>query len=184
MQDKPEPLQIKKSKITPVSLPQKRGQFGPPGSAEGDETKSRAERRRDHRTEQKQKKKILGAIKKRQQELQKPLRYKDMGLIVSQVFGQLQPVFRNLQDQLDKLSYLPDYIAECMTGITVTDKEQFTLPSVGGFEEWFEKLKADLEAQESSGEEGEPVKGQAMAVEEEAQRDDSDTEVAQEEQVT
>jgi len=183
MQDKPEPLQVKKSKVTPVSLPDKRGQFGPPGHTESEAPKSRAERRRDHRAEAKQKKKILGAIKKRQQELQKPLRHKDIGFIVSQVFGQLQPVFQNIQNQLDKLSYLPDYIAECMTGVMVVDKEHYEPPSIAGFEEWFEKLKADLEAQESSGEEGEPVEGQAMAAQNEEEQDDSETEVTQEEQV-
>ena len=102
-----------------------------------------------------------------------------MQLIVSQVFGQLRPLIQGMQDHFDKLDYLPDYLADVMNG----ERE----PSISDFDEWFKELVAELEAAEkeeeapgSSGEEGEPVKGQAMAAHKEEEQGDPNTEETQE----
>ena len=170
--DKPDALKVKKSEVKPVELPEKGTQFGPPGSKDAPDTRPRHERRRDHKAEQKKKKKILGAIKKQQQESRRPLRRGDMQLIVSNVFGQLRPLVQGIQDHLDKLDYLPDYIADVLDG----EREC----SIADFDEWFKELKEQLEAEESPGEEGEPVEGQAMAAQSEEEQGDSPTEETQE----
>lgn len=169
---KPEALKVEKSEVKPVTLPEERGQVGPPGQEHAPDTRPRHERRRSQREEEKKKKKILGAIKKQSQAARKPLRHADMGLIVSQVFGQLRPLIQSMQDHFDKLDYLPDYLAD------VIDGER--KPSISDFDEWFKEVVAELEAAESPGEEGEPVEGQAMAADQEETAGDSDTEETQE----
>lgn len=139
MSDKPEALKVEKSEVKPVTLPESKGQVGPPGHLEED-TRPRHERRRSKRQDDKKKKEVLGAIKKQQQALRKPLRHADMNLIVSQVFGQLRPLIQGMQDHFDKLDYLPDYLADVMDG----ERK----PSISDFDEWFKELVAELEAAE------------------------------------
>jgi len=164
MSDKPEALKVEKSEVKPVTLPESKGQAGPPGHLEKD-TRPRHERRRSERGDAKKKKEILGAIKKQQQALRKPLRHADMNLIVSQVFGQLRPLIKGMQDHFDKLDYLPDYLADVMDG----ERE----PSISDFDEWFKEVVKQLEEEE---------KAQESSDEEE--QDDSNTEETQEEQVS
>ena len=155
MTDKPkQPLKVKESEVKPVELPDKGTQFGPPTGKEESEqdaqvdTRPRAERRRTHKQQRKQEKLLRSQIKNYNQKMARPLRYRDMPLIVSQVKMGLSQQFAAFQDQIDKLSYLPDYIGEKLSehGIIVDI-------SIAGFEEWFAELKAKLEAEDTPVEE-------------------------------
>lgn len=189
MTDKPKALEVEETEVKPPELPKKAGtNYGPPGSNKGDaevaeekaaaeaeetpaepDTRPRHERRRSQREQQKIEKEQAAAARKYMQQLAKPIRFRDMGTVVNQVAMQLHPAIMKIQDDLDKLAYLPDYISDCIGDCTfTTDGKCISVkPSIAGFEEWFAKLKAELEAEDtSSGEEGEPVEGQAMAAEE------------------
>lgn len=154
MEKKTPELKVKKSDVKPVELPDKGTQFGPPTGKEETEqdaqvdTRPRAERRRDHKAQMKQQKKLLSEVRKYQQKMARPLRYRDFPIIVQQVQMALSQQFAKIHNQLDKLSYLPDYVGERLSehGIIINI-------SIADFEEWFEKLKASLEAEDTPQEE-------------------------------
>lgn len=185
MTDKPKALEVEETKVKPPELPDKAGSnYGPPGSNKGDaevaaeteetaaaeteetpelpDDRPRAERRRSQREIQKAENEQKAALKKYEQLMAKPIRFRDMGTVVNQVYMQLHPLLKKMQDEIDKLGYLPDYLAD------IAEEFEVETPiSISHFEEWFAKVKADLEAEDtSSGEEGEPVEGQAKAAEE------------------
>jgi hypothetical protein len=164
-QAKPEPLKVKESEVKPVELPDKGTQHGPEGKREETEqdvtvdTRDRPEKRRSLRERQKEEKIMRAQIKKMTQRMARPLRHRDMQLIVNQVSVAFRPTLTKIQDDLDKLAYLPDYINDEMqkcglvgTGLNI---------SIAGFESWFDDLKAKLDAVDTSSDgEGEPVKEQ------------------------
>ena len=170
MTDKPKALKVEETEVKPVILPKKAGtNYGPPGSNKGDadvaaeetaveteetpgepDTRPRHERRRNEREQQKVEKEQAAAAKKYMQQLAKPIRFRDMGTIVNQVAMQLHPAIMKIQDDLDKLAYLPDFFAD------VLDPEENVECSIASFEEWFVKVKAELEAEDTSPEEETP----------------------------
>jgi hypothetical protein len=162
-QAKPEPLKVEESEVKPVELPD--AQPSPEHKREETEqdvtvdTRDRPEKRRSLRQQQKEEKEMRAQIKKMTQRMARPLRHRDMQLIVNQVSVAFRPTLTKIQDDLDKLAYLPDYINDEMqksglvgTGLNI---------SIAGFDEWIANLKAKLDAVDtSSGGEGEPVKEQ------------------------
>lgn len=149
--DKPKPLEVDQSEVKPVELPDKGTQYGPEREREETEqdaqvdTRPRAERRRSHKEKAKEEKAMRQQIKKVQQQMARPLRHRDMQLIVNQVMMALRPMTTRMQEEIDKLSYLPDYINEKLeaNGIILQI-------SIADFEEWFKALKAKLEAGDAS----------------------------------
>lgn len=166
MSDKPKALEVVEKDVKPPKLPTRAGtNYGPPGSSKGDDdvaaemeetlaeteetpeepdTRPRHERRRSHREKMKAEKEQRGAAKKYMQQLAKPIRFRDMNIVVNQVAMQLRPTLVKIQDDLDKLAYLPDFLADVM------DPEEDVECTISGFEEWFKKLKAELEAEDTS----------------------------------
>lgn len=149
---KPKPFHTKKSKVEPVELPDKGTQYGPEKErveTEEDiavDTRPRAERRRSRKEKTANERKMRSQFKKYQQQMAKPLRFRDMQLIVNQVVSALGERFTSIQDELDKLSYWPEYVSSCLS----EEGNIFAVkPSVTGFEEWFEEFKAKLEAEDA-----------------------------------
>ncbi|MCK5318774.1 MAG: hypothetical protein KAJ55_12730 [Anaerolineales bacterium] len=146
-QSKPEPLKVEESEVKPVELPDKDTQYGPEKEREESvqdvkvDTRDRPAKRRSLREQQKQEKAMRLQVKQITQRMARPLRHRDMQLIVNQVSMALRPTLTSIQDQLDKLSYLPDYINEQLeaSGILVQI-------SIAGFEDWIKELRAKLEA--------------------------------------
>jgi hypothetical protein len=86
------------------------------------------------------------------QQMARPLRHRDMQLIVNQVSMALRPMLTKIQDDLDKLSYLPDYISDCLGEERLGDLRGFkidAIPSIAGFDEWIANLKAKLDAEDT-----------------------------------
>ena len=147
MTDKPKPLKVEESEVKPVELPDKGTQYGPEKEREETEqdvtvdTRERPDKRRSLREQQKEEKKMRAQIKKMTQQMARPLRHRDMQLIVNQVSMALRPMLTKMQDDLDKLAYLPEYVNERLeaNGILVQI-------SIDGFDDWIQELKAKLEA--------------------------------------
>jgi hypothetical protein len=158
----------------------------------------RATARRSKRDEQKEAAAQKKAFHKYVQQMQKPVRHGEMHQILQHIeMNLLAPKLKILEDLVDKLQLLPDFIGNCLN-----ERGQFDIePSLETFEDFFEKytkrLEEEAKAEEerlaaeeekkkeeaakekeaSSGEEGEPVEGQALAAEdnEETREDVIDT---------
>ena len=142
-------LKVEKSEVKPVELPegQRASLISEEEVVEADaqvDTRPRAERRRSHKSKVAQEKGLRKQLQKYNQKMARPLRYRDFPIIVQQVQMALSQRFAAIQDQLDKLSYLPDYISE-----KLADHGILVQINIADFEEWFEKLKALLEAEDA-----------------------------------
>ena len=149
----PKELKVEKSEVKPVELPDKGTQYGPAKEeSEQDiqvDTRDRPEKHRSLRQQQKEEKKMRAQIHKMNQMMARPLRHRDMQLIVNQVNVAFRPTLAKIQDQLDTLAYLPDYINERLEASGI-----LTQISIAGFEDWIKDLKAKLEDAEDTPEEG------------------------------
>lgn len=222
-EDKIPALEIEETEVKPVELPKgavlgrnAEGQqdFGkdPNAPEETPEEPSndsgkfpRATAKRDRRAEAKKIKEQRAAFGKYVQQMRKPVRHGEMQQIIQHIeHNVIGPKLKKLDDLVDKLQLLPDFIGNCLNNALKFDIE----PSLETFEDFFEKYmerlkeeqkteaerleaeakaKAEKEAKTtkkiqkemakakekaSSGEEGEPVKGQATAADKEEQRED------------
>ena len=149
----PKELKVEKSEVKPVELPDKGTQYGPAKEeSEQDiqvDTRDRPEKHRSLRQQQKEEKKMRAQVHKMNQMMARPLRHRDMQLIVNQVNVAFRPTLAKIQDQLDTLAYLPDYINERLEASGI-----LTQISIAGFEDWIKDLKAKLEDAEDTPEEG------------------------------
>ncbi|MCK5292851.1 MAG: hypothetical protein KAR39_12650, partial [Thermoplasmata archaeon] len=165
----------------------------------------RATAKRDRKADAKKLREQKAAFQKYVQQMQKPVRHGEMQQILQHIDqNMIAPKLKRLEDLVDKLQLLPDFIGNCLN-----DEGKFDIePSLETFEDYFEKYMKKLEEEQkaeeerleaeakakaekeketteklqeemakakeeaSSGEEGEPVKGQATAADKEEQRED------------
>lgn len=154
-------LEVEQSEVEPIELPEGRrraetgdqqdfgkdpttGQDAPTSEEEEKpENESgkfpRAEKRRKHREEQAELKKQRAQQHKMMQEMQKPVRHRDLFQIYQQINQfMLAPQVKRLQDQVDKLSLIPDFLSEKLgrDDIDMVAFEEY-------YEKWLEEKKAE-----------------------------------------
>lgn len=194
MNEKVPELDIEQSKIEPLDLPEGRRKketgdqqsFGEdPSKVEEKEEPDndsgkfpRATKRRRHREKMEEAKKQRQQMHRMQQEMQQPVRRKDLMNIFQQI-GQfiVNPQISKLQEQVDKLSLLPDFLSEVLSNdkIDALAFEEY-------YEKWLEEKKAEEE--ELAQKEQEAKETAAKAAEENKEEDHNapETEEAQTEQ--
>lgn len=158
-------LEIEQSEVEPIDLPEGRrrtetgdqqdfGKDPSTGEAPGEETDDgshpmsgkdsgkspRATKRRKHREEMAERKKQAQQQHKMMQEMRKPVRHGEMFQIYQQIRQfMIAPVEKKLQDSVDKLSLLPDFISEVLGN----DKLDMV-----AFEEYYEKWLEEKKKEE------------------------------------
>ncbi len=102
----------------------------------------RATARRSKREEQKKEAAQKKALHKYVQQMQKPVRHGEMHQILQHIeMNLLAPKLKILEDLVDKLQLLPDFIGNCLG-----DDGRFDIePSLETFEDFFEKYTKRLE---------------------------------------
>lgn len=179
MDEKIPELEIEQSEVEPIDLPEGRRRaetgdqqsFGEdptkvapkeeePEVPENDSGKSpRATKRRSHKEQQAELKRQRQQQHKMMQEMQKPVRHKDLFQIYQQINQYVvAPRFGQLQEAVDKLTLLPDYIAQCMRDYAVSPNP-IALPSVEGFEDFYTDYLKKLEEEEAAKKAAEELKG-------------------------
>ena len=123
----------------------------------------RATARRTKREEQKQAAAQKKAFHKYVQQMQKPVRHGEMHQILQHIeMNLLAPKLKILQDLVDKLQLLPDFIGNCLN-----DEGKFDIePSLETFEDFFEKYMKRLEEEAKAEEE-------RLAAEEEKKKEEA-----------
>lgn len=169
MDDKVPELEIEQSEVEPLELPEGRrktetgdqqdfGKDPKTGKTPGAESEEpeipkndsgkfpRATEKRSRREEQKKLKEQKQQHHKMMQEMRKPVRHGDLMQVMQQIQQFIvMPHVRKLQEAVDKLSLLPDYIGNCVNDSGVFDIE----PNLESFEEYYEKYMERLEKEEA-----------------------------------
>jgi hypothetical protein len=159
-------LEVEQSEVEPLDLPEGRrrtetgdqqdfGKDPSTGKTPGEEPDDgshpmsgkdsgkfpRATKRRSHREEQAERKKQTQQHHKMMQEMRKPIRHGDLMQIYQQIRQfMVAPVEKKLQDAVDKLALIPDFLSE------VLGKEEIdNLAFEDYYEKWLEEKKKEAE---------------------------------------
>jgi hypothetical protein len=188
-------LDIEQSEVEPLELPEGRrraetgdqqdfgkdprtGKDAPKAGGEAEEPEvpendsgkfPRATKRRSHKEQMKQQKAQRAQMHKMQQEMQQPVRRRDLMGIYQQIRQFLiQPQIDKLQEQVDKLSLIPDFLGETLEnkGIDLVTFEEY-------YEAWLEEKKKEEE--ELAQKEKEAKEAAAKAAAEKKQEEDHNT---------
>lgn len=186
-------LEIEETEVKPVELPKgaklgrSEGQqdFGKDPNAPAEEPDDgshplsgkdsgkfpRATTKRDRKAEAKKLKEQKNAFNKYVQQMRKPVRHGEMQQILQHIEqNMLAPKLKVLEDLVDKLQLLPDFIGNCLGDDGKFDIE----PSLESFEDFFEKYMKKLEEEQKAEEERLAAEAKAKAEEEAAAKEQDD----------
>lgn len=126
----------------------------------------RATAKRDRKAETKKLREQKAAFTKYVQQMRKPVRHGEMQQILQHIeHNILGPKLKRLDDLVDKLQLLPDFIGNCLNNEGKFDIE----PSLETFEYFFEKYTERLEKEQKA--EEERLEAEAKAKAEEAKKE-------------